>query len=371
MQSLRIIGPIVLLLLIVWGIVAASRSTETRLPEPRVLSSDSRVDAQRCSECHLEIWRSFQQAPHARTLSPGNYPENLRKLSNTEVMLEGEMFRFEQRDDHLWFGSDRFPKSVPVDWIFGSGSHAQTPVSVLTNPQGHSELIQLKASWYPGHGLASTLGFERSEEQSSPLPSLGDCQSAAETVRCFGCHTTYLPQNGGQIDFQNVVTGVWCSRCHLRAVEHMAAAELGHTVADPWPHASPLASINRCGECHRRVDEFPPDVLVPTDKELIRFAPVGLALSRCFKEQSPSGGKTSAAKRLDCLTCHDPHRPAETESAYYVAKCLSCHDSKSGSAADCSSQSMTSNCLPCHIPKVEVQPHLWFTDHWIRIRTEQ
>jgi hypothetical protein len=365
---LRVVAPMLLILAILWAIVFASRSVDTRLPKPRHLSSNARVNVERCSECHLEIWQSFQEAPHAHTLSLASRPENLRTLADTQVKLDGDVFRFEQRDDSLWFRSDDFPQAVRVDWIFGSGSHAQTPVSVLTNPDGQSELIQLKVSWYPSHGLASTLGFERSETQTPLLPSLGTSQSAAETLRCFGCHTTYLPQNDGRIDFPNLLTGVSCTRCHLGAKEHLAAVDLGTSA--PVPHASPLASINRCGECHRRVDEFPPDVLVPTDRELVRFAPVGLALSKCFREQSSSGEATNLSKRLDCLTCHDPHRPAETDPRFYVAKCLNCHDSQLGSPADCGLQSMTSNCLPCHLPKVEVLPHLTFADHWIRIRNK-
>ena len=127
----------------------------------------------------------------------------------------------------------------------------------LENPSGQSELIQLKASWYPDHGLASTLGFEHAGQQATSVPSLGTSQSAAETIRCFGCHATYLPLEHERIDFQNMTAGVWCSRCHLNSREHVAAAELGQSVSNSWSTASPLTSINRCGECHRRVDEFP------------------------------------------------------------------------------------------------------------------
>jgi hypothetical protein len=27
-----------------------------------------------------------------------------------------------------------------------------------------------------------------------------------------------------------------------------------------------------------------------------------------------------------------------------------------------------SNCLPCHMPPVEVAPHLMLTDHWVRVQ---
>ena len=131
---------------------------------------------------------------------------------------------------------------------------------------------------------------------------------------------------------------------------------------------TPLESVNRCGECHRRADHLTPDELTPDNQLLIRFASVGLVQSACFLKQStlsadqlPQGTRP----RFDCVTCHDPHRPAESDSAFYVARCAACHNT---AATKCSQQPSDSNCLPCHMPKVEVQPPLRFTDHWIRIR---
>ena len=128
----------------------------------------------------------------------------------------------------------------------------------------------------------------------------------------------------------------------------------------------PLESINRCGECHRRSDQFTPDELTPQNKLLVRFAPVGLSLSACFKHQSAKKTADGTTMRLVCTTCHDPHREAERDPQHYVRQCRECHGPKPHQAPPCPTEPMTSNCLPCHMPQVEVQKHLRFTDHWIR-----
>ena len=101
---------------------------------------------------------------------------------------------------------------------------------------------------------------------------------------------------------------------------------------------------------------------------MIRFASVGIPLSKCFKEQ---GENPPHDKRLDCMTCHDPHgNLVQGNPQYYVDKCLQCHSSKSDGASNCRAQPMTSNCLTCHLPTVNVQKNLSFTDHLIRVRSK-
>ena len=51
-------------------------------------------------------------------------------------------------------------------------------------------------------------------------------------------------------------------------------------------------------------------------------------------------------------------------------RCLSCHGS-TAPHSECPAAPSTSDCTTCHMPKVEVQPHLRFTDHWIRVRDDE
>jgi hypothetical protein len=107
-----------------------------------------------------------------------------------------------------------------------------------------------------------------------------------------------------------------------------------------------------------------------TDPAWARFPGSTLPWSRCYAE---SGGA------LHCVTCHDPHRDAETGSASYEAKCLSCHAPSSpaadpGDRKDVARGASTcpvnpaGDCVRCHMPKVRYdQMHVDFTDHFIRV----
>jgi hypothetical protein len=113
-----------------------------------------------------------------------------------------------------------------------------------------------------------------------------------------------------------------------------------------------------------------------TAPDWTRFPGTTLEWSRCYRE---SGGA------LSCVTCHDPHRNAETAPAYYEAKCLSCHATVAPSTTAAPARSHQGedafrspcpvnprrDCLQCHMPKVRYDwLHASFTDHYIRVHTD-
>ncbi len=116
--------------------------------------------------------------------------------------------------------------------------------------------------------------------------------------------------------------------------------------------------MTACSSCHASDGTFP-----PTDPQFVRFQSTTLPFSKCY---------TASNGKLDCVTCHDPHRPVETSPAFYEAKCLSCHGTHPGGAADgfrrvACPVNASSDCLKCHMPRIEeVAPHTSFTDHHIR-----
>jgi hypothetical protein len=355
------------LLLVLAGLAAAGIFASRRAavaPLPAVMRV-SPVNAQGCRDCHEEIVDAFASAPHSFTLRPGTDSEIVSRFAGRAATIGDDEFRFEQVGDELHFISPRLPRGVRVDWVFGSGHHALTPVSLTETSSGGSAMLQLHASWYPGDTLARTPGMD---EPAAVLTDAGRYHGFAETTDCFGCHASQLPAEGEVIDFSRIESGVSCIRCHLGADEHVRSD--GETaLRTPWAALTALESINRCGECHRRADEFTSDELVPTNTLLIRFSPVGLALSRCFQKTNQDAAGV-AGRRLDCVTCHDPHRPAVQSPEFYIGKCLECHGDQPQQAAVCAAEPMTSQCLDCHMPKPENDPHLLFTDHWIRIRRE-
>ncbi len=337
--------------------------------EPRVWSPGIEVPAiHRCAECHPGACEHIAAAPHGTTLHSGNEPWIRERFAGKSFQLsaEGATVSFWEREGALWMGSASAPEALRVDWMFGSGRHAQTPVSLLVNPDGATELIEGSVSWYSAGGLGLSPGAETTDARG--MRCLGIHQDHRTALECFGCHVTQLPVERGRIRTDAMVRGVTCARCHPGGEEHLRAMQQGDPDSmERWSTLTPLESINRCGECHRRADQLTPAELQPERTVLVRFASVGLAMSRCFQEQG-ADETPDPARRLDCLTCHDPHQSAEKSAAFYTAKCLHCHETAESQAGICKAVPTGENCLSCHMPGVSVADKLVLTDHWIRVR---
>ena len=141
---------------------------------------------------------------------------------------------------------------------------------------------------------------------------LGKSLSEDVVRRCLACHVTsaraILAGSGpGATDH-----GIGCEKCHGPGENHVLAVKARFpdlAIIDPRM-ASGRGVVTFCGECHSRDDASPNDPLAA------RFQAKTLPYSRCFIESQD---------KLDCITCHDPHRNAATSMLFYEAKCLSCH----------------------------------------------
>jgi hypothetical protein len=202
--------------------------------------------------------------------------------------------------------------------------------------------------------------------------SLGTFNDAAETKRCFQCHTTELPERGRGVETAKLLPGVLCSKCHPNSRQHAERMQAGDATGafDDWKTLSPLQSVERCGECHRSPIALSPDEIRPGNPRITRFASIGLSLSQCFLSQQNRQREDGPARRLDCLTCHDPHRPQPTDTQHYNRRCLECHARPEPPRFDCPKQGITSDCVSCHMPKVRMNAPVSFTQHWIRARSE-
>lgn len=311
-----------------------------------------------CIECHGDVVAEHRSSPHGRTLAriDGVVAATLAAALHDDDTIG----RFIARDSGAWLERSRGGAPVPINWLFGSGMHARTPVTTWLDPDGRTVMLEHALSWYPPGLLDATLGTDGVKSRAG-LTACGKLIDPETTRACFGCHASLVPARDGRIDEGAVVVGVGCVRCHPRG--HLHATAMAHGKPDPsageWDRLSPLESIRTCGECHRRDDQLPSEDLRPDNRLIVRFAPVGLSQSACFTRQTDI--------RLDCLTCHDPHESATRQAASTVERCVTCHGERSRQGT-CSSAPLTSNCTTCHMPSVEIQPHLTFTDHWIRIR---
>jgi tetratricopeptide (TPR) repeat protein len=176
-----------------------------------------------------------------------------------------------------------------------------------------------------------------------------------------------------------LASGIDCQRCHGPGAAHAAGKG---SIVNP-AKLTPERGMEICLQCHlesasrsipdsiRRFDRGPysfrpgeplgdftiyfdrarPD---PDDSFTVNHSAYGLFESRCFQN--------SAAGKLTCTTCHNPHKAIRRDAAEhgFTLACRKCHESvhpeKSG------------GCARCHMPlrRTDDAVHVLMTDHRIR-----
>jgi hypothetical protein len=179
---------------------------------------------------------------------------------------------------------------------------------------------------------------------------------------CFSCHATVMSKSAvNELNLQTMVPNVTCERCHGPGLEHVEAVRRGDSdlkVLAGVERESPARQLSLCGECHRTVRVVAGSKLNKENLEIVRYQPVGLAMSACY-DKAKSG--------LKCTSCHDPHAKASSDRVLYNSKCVSCHETTKQKICPISARL---NCIDCHMPKRRVPGGFLFTDHWIRITSQ-
>jgi hypothetical protein len=190
---------------------------------------------------------------------------------------------------------------------------------------------------------------------------VGVFQPPAETFKCFRCHTTVTSDRGQRVlDPATMVPNVMCERCHGPGRAHVEAARRG---AGPDELAMPFGpdrwtaddQMRLCGQCHRHPDTGNPAKIRRDNPEIVRFQPVGLMQSRCYRESRGA---------LSCVTCHDPHARVSADLGTYEAACLACHKTPPRAACPVSPRD---GCIGCHMPRRDSGQKVLFVDHWIGV----
>jgi hypothetical protein len=176
--------------------------------------------------------------------------------------------------------------------------------------------------------------------------------------RCLFCHTTNFRSVIDETGPEAADHSIGCERCHGPGGHHLAAVDAAFSdLAITSGRGSRGRNSNElCDRCHT-IDNTTVISAPRTDPVWYRFPALTLTWSRCFSE---SNGK------LRCVTCHDPHRKAETSAAVNEAKCITCH--AASSPARCPVNPVK-GCIDCHMPRGWIQAaHSYKTDHFIRMR---
>ncbi len=318
-----------------------------------------------CRQCHPRQYQTQSVSRHARALAPIATSPLAAILTRAPLRIRGGM-SYEYTAASPAIGVEARQGAgvarANLEWAFGAGAQGATPVGRTKT----GDYFEHRLSWYAApKRLALTFGHPG--EVTSPSGALGVPQDSSTITRCFGCHATGVEP--GPI-LTAMRPGVTCERCHGPGSDHVAAARLPvpkQTLAKSIFNAGHLpakAVIESCGECHRLPDASSnspePELLEPIS---IRFQPIGLLASRCFREAS----KSAATRGLSCLSCHDPHADAAPGSATSFSRaCLSCHSARAAAPSACP-RAKREDCATCHMPRSSPAPYLTFTDHRIRI----
>ena len=355
-------------------------------PEPAPYVGESR-----CAECHRAQSDAVLASRHAATffrgrelgsfpLPPDPLPDPGNPRVSHQFRREGDSLTVETRT------SDRVLRAV-VDYAFGSRDHLATFVG--RDDRGGSVMVRMSPYRSPrgeGWDVATGLPSLPADEEEY----LGKKMFPVDGVRrCIACHATSVHSVLDGAGPEAADRSIGCERCHGPGGHHLAAVAAGFAdlaIVSPG-RASPAAVDAICEKCHGA--QQPEGINLPrTDPVWLRFQSLTLKWSRCYTESNEA---------LGCVTCHDPHRDAETSAVKNEAKCLSCHAPDRGATSSVAAGSKdpgrkaggpgaraaakvagrscpvnpTRGCIDCHMPRIWVpSTHSFKTDHLIRVRDQ-
>jgi len=352
----------------------AYRDSHPMEPEPAPF-----VGEVQCAKCHATIFRDQSKSRHARTffrkeqVTAISVPQQpLPDPSNAQVS-----HAFHKRGDGLEVQTrvDAQVYQTIVDYAFGSGDRGLTLVG--HDQEGRS--LEYRLSLYPDPvGWDVTTGQTLRPNQTVALYQ-GKPMAIDDVRHCMDCHHTHPLEILTGTGRESSDRAIGCERCHGPGGNHLKvvsskdfASNDDADLAIGRPSlASGPAIVGLCAECHSQ--QKTGIKLKRGSPEAVRFQAVTLTWSRCYEE---SGDK------LDCMTCHNPHRNAETSVRSYESRCLQCHSSagaainragnpargnEGGGQTSCPVQP-ASGCIGCHMPRTETDmAHTPFTDHFIRV----
>jgi tetratricopeptide (TPR) repeat protein len=317
------------------------------------------VGAARCAGCHRAMYETHLSSRHSTTfgyardanrfpLPNGVFPDPGNPKVSHRFTRDQSGVRIETQV------GDRIFRAVG-EYAFGSPDHYVTLVGRDDN--GRSRMFRISSYDSPkGKGWDISTGLDPHPANpdeylgASPLPLDG-------ARRCLICHTTNFRAIENQAGPESADHSIGCEVCHGPGGNHVLTAEAEFpdlAIISPG-RDSGLAINEVCAQCHGMTEpeRFSGE---PNDPGWFRFESARMEQSRCY---------TASPGTLSCVTCHDPHKNAETSAAPYEAKCVSCH----GPGKTICPVNATKGCIECHMPRAwREQTHSYKIDHHIRIQ---
>jgi len=210
-----------------------------------------------------------------------------------------------------------------LEWAFGAGAYGLTAVGRLDGLYYEHRKSYFSAPGKPGVPPGHPAAVPRTAAEA-----LGVLKLPQDIYQCFDCHATGLVQDiDGGPELSKMTAGVTCERCHGPGQKHVAAARARQPAAEirkalfNGGRLPARASVEVCGGCHRAPEpgkqSLAPDVNDPIS---VRFQPMGLMASRCFRLQAK---RKSGLRRLpyapgDATPSSHLHRPSHPDLSIEV-----------------------------------------------------
>jgi hypothetical protein len=228
------------------------------------------------------------------------------------------------------------------DWAFGTGLQAITFVTRVDRESYREDGL----TWFRAlNGYGITPG--QRDEQGVVFRTF---DPAARFLACFACHSTGPLSLGKDEEIVPHELGVRCEVCHGPAAAHVR--DPSHNRLRTPAQLTAVAMNRFCGQCHRTDSETGEELTDLGDPRNARDQTLRLAASACFLRGN---------NRLNCLTCHDPHRQLDQNAAAYDVRCQTCH------AHPVHRQPVAGQaCASCHMPRV-TDGALSFANHRIAV----
>ena len=335
-------------------------------PEPLAthFNGEQFVGSLTCMECHADIYATHVETAHFNTSALAN-SDNIKgsfKAGSNSLNLGEIEFRMVKEGKSFYQqtklnNANKPASSEKIDIVIGSGVKGQ---SYLTWEDEH--LFQLQTSYYPpSNSWINSPGYP-------PRPLKRPIRDG-----CLKCHVTFATNRdfsgqGNQYDKAKMVLGVDCERCHRPAAKHVIFhRENPEVKASKFmlklDTLSRQQRLDACAQCH----SGPRDAIIQGNSfsyltgevldEYSRNYHTGQLDSELDVHGNQYGLLTSSqcfqqTEKLDCGTCHDPHKKQRGNIVAFNQKCMSCHSSSSVACTvePIELDAMGNNCISCHMP---------------------
>lgn len=328
-------------------------------------SGKAYVESETCLECHADIYQDHLKTAHYNTSAPGDSESMKGNFDDGANNLKLQDVRYEMVSKNNSFYEQAFYKDQElkntiskIDIIIGSGVKGQSYLS-----WDDDKLVQIQPSFFvPTNTWINSPNF----------PDYYNRRPISDA--CLQCHVTFAKNQdergiGNLYEKEEMILGIDCQRCHQPSAEHVTYHRNNPEVKIP-KFVTKTSGLNRqqrldaCAVCHSglrssRSKENPFSFMTGDDlnqyskhSATLNSAELDvhgnqyglLASSQCFKQN----------EKMDCMTCHDPHKNQRGNIALFNQKCIECHSNTkiTCEAEDGDLNKMGNNCIACHMPNI-------------------